>query len=477
MTASERPDALEEAEARAAAFAAAPAVGGVAPDAGASPDRPLPGPVAAPGPAPAVAGAPLGPRPRPAPETPGGPAAEDVAGDVAGDPAGDVPDDPERRFRTWPKVMRRWTPTLFWRRLRLPVRRRRWRAENAAAVAPYAKPRRPDPSGPAIAIGDFSGRSGLSRAALYELERLRAELGEVAVLDIADAAPLPPGPAFGRVFLLSAPDTYARALPLVGRDRIATAHRTGLWVWETPRFPTDWRFALDVVHEVWTPSEYSRAALASGAGAVPVTLRPHAVSPPEAIAPLDRAAWGIAEDAFLGLAIMDVCSCPFRKNPWAHVAAWQAAFGADPARVLLLKIRVSKRTRPVLDELAEMIGDARNIRVVEGELEAPVIAGLQRDADVYLSLHRAEGYGLNIRECLGFGTPVVATDYSANAEYGPAFPNYRGLPWRPVPYRDWTGHYPDRDFTWAEVSIAAARDALRAVEAEWRADPAGRPGR
>lgn len=364
----------------------------------------------------------------------------------------------------------------------MPARRRRWLRENLATLAPYAKAPDPAGGGPALAVGDFSGTSGLSRAAVYELERLRAEWPQIETLDLSalkrpGPKPAPrTGPEIGTLYLLSPPDSYAGLGDLLPPERVARARRIGLWVWETPIFPADWRFALDLVHEIWTPSDYSRRAILPVAGDIPVVLRPHAVTPPPRIRPLDRAAHGVPEDAFLGVAIMDLCSCPARKNPWAHVAAWRAAFGDDPSRVLLLKVRVSKRTRCVLDELAEMAGDAPNIRIFEKEMDAAEIAGLQAAADVYLSLHRAEGYGLNIRECLEAGVEVLATDFSANAEYGPAFPNYHPLPYTPTRYRDWTGHYPDPGFDWAEVRIDAAAEALRAAARRREASAPGPRG-
>ncbi|GMG81871.1 hypothetical protein LNKW23_10840 [Paralimibaculum aggregatum] len=394
-------------------------------------------------------------------------------------------DDPERIFRRWPRVRARWTLTQLWRRVRMPARRRRWLRENTQRLAPYAKPAAPTGTGPALALGDFSGCSGLSRAALYELDRLRHDYPDLTTLDLAAVkrgGPKPlavDGPEIGTLILLSPPDSYATLLSAVPPARIARARRIGLWVWETPIFPADWRFGLDIVHEIWTPSEYSRRAIADAAGDIPVLLRPHAVTAPTRVQPFDRAAYDVPEDAFLGVAIMDLCSCPARKNPWAHVAAWQAAFGDDPSRVLLMKVRVSKRTRCVRAELDEMVAGAPNIRVFEKEMEPAEIAGLQAAADVYLSLHRAEGYGLNIRECLEAGAEVLATDFSANAEYGPAYPNYHPLPYRLTPYRDWTGHYPDGEFEWAEVRIDAAAEALRERAAAWaaaeRAAPATPP--
>lgn len=383
-------------------------------------------------------------------------------------------DDPEAPFLRFPKAMRRWTLRAVLHRLRQPLRRRSRdrRARQVAAEYKPAEVRGPTGAATCYALGDFSPGSGLGRAALYELDRLREESPGLEVRDLGAAIhsktpPVPKdGPPIDRLYLLSPPDTYPWLLRAVAPQRIRHAWRVGLWVWETPVFPDRWRFAIPLVHEIWTPSVYSREAIGAVAGDRPVRVRPHNVVARPALA-VDcggiRRRFGIPETAFFGLAIMDIVSCPARKNPWAHVAAWRRAFGGDPGAVLLLKLRVSKRTRIVLRELEEMIGDAANIRIVEAELSGEDIAALQNAADVYLSLHRAEGYGLNIHECLASGTAVVATHYSANAEYGPDFEGYRPVPYRLVPYRDWTGHYDGQGFQWAEADLDATVAELRAL--------------
>jgi len=385
-------------------------------------------------------------------------------------------DDPEASFRRFPAALRRWTPRALIRRARMPFRRRRWDRENRAATDSFrivSREGRAPGSGPVVCVlGDFSGRTGLSRAALYELDRLRAEYPDMEVHDLGGAlhagaaVSVQGGPPIDRLYLLSAPDTYPVLFQALTPDRLHRAWRTGLWVWETPLFPAHWQFAIDLVDEIWTPSEYSRQAIVPAVGAICVHVRPHAVTSSgeeTADTPAMRERLGISQAAFMGLGIMDIASCPARKNPWAHVAAWAQAFGDDPERVLVLKMRTSKMTRIVLDELQGMIGNTGNIRLLEAEMTGAEITALQGAADVYLSLHRAEGYGLNIHECLALGTPVVATDFSANAEYGPAFDTYHGLPWRSVPYRDWTGHYADAGFLWAEVDLDAAIQTLRSL--------------
>jgi hypothetical protein len=134
-----------------------------------------------------------------------------------------------------------------------------------------------------------------------------------------------------------------------------------------------------------------------------------------------------------------------------------------------MKLRVGKRTRVIVDELREIIGPASNIRLLTQELSHEEIAALQTACNVYLSLHRSEGYGLNIEECLKIGKPTVATHWSANTEYGPHYPNYHAVTYRMVPYDDWLLHYEDAGFSWADASVAEAAQTLRTLRIESQA--------
>ena len=381
-----------------------------------------------------------------------------------------APRDDEKRFnkalRAVRWTLRRWTPKHVWYRARLPFRRQRWTSENIARAKDFAK----DPaarltSGPAIAFGEFSGAHGLGRAASYDLRILRERHVTLTAIDIGPyleglrPEPLDLAGPIENVYFLCPPDTYGTICRLLRPCDIAQAYRVGRWVWETPLFPEAWRFATRLVHEVWTPSE-SCAGTFRPAVDVPVRVIPHAVTPPPDSGIDMRARLGIGRDTFMGLAVMDIRSCPQRKNPWAHVRAWKAAYGDDPLYVLVMKLRVSKRTRVVLDELRELIGSATNIRLVTTDMTDDEIAALHHASDLYLSLHRSEGFGLNIYEALLLGKRVVATHWSANAEYGPRFPNYIGVPYRMTQYRDWTGHYAEASFEWAEPDEKSAARAV-----------------
>ncbi|MDB5595865.1 MAG: glycosyl transferase group 1, partial [Hyphomicrobiales bacterium] len=325
------------------------------------------------------------------------------------------------RLRMFRWTLRRWSVRHIIYRLRLPARRRRWGREREELCRPFTKPEHARlTQGPALVFGEFSGTHGLGRAAAYDVEMLRAHHNEIVQIDIGSyLAGQKPGPlelngTFENIYFLCQPDTYGTICTLLRVQDISGAYRIGRWAWETPLFPTNWRFAEALVHEVWAPSEFCAKTFRSAVN-VPVKVVPHAVTAPRADTGIDmRARLGIDPQAFMGLAIMDIRSCPERKNPWAHVRAWKAAFPEDVSAVLVMKLRVGKRTRVVIEELSELIGDAGNIRLVTEDFTDAEIAALHHAADLYMSLHRSEGFGLNILEALMIGKPVVATHWSAN---------------------------------------------------------------
>jgi hypothetical protein len=306
-------------------------------------------------------------------------------------------------------------------------------------------------------IGKTGGTNGLGRAYRYELARLGS---------CGDGAPCSPVEAEQNFLILGQPKDYHRLLaqpPLGFRN----GYRIGYLVTEFETPPQGWDFIFDIVHEIWTPSMFCANAIKQ-ATEVPVKVVPYPVSVQD-VPPMPRHRFGIDENHFLGMAIMDLSSCPERKHPLGHVKAWKLAFGSDPAAHLLMKARFHRHTRFARKELLEAIGDAQNIRLVEEDFDDASMCGFQRMADVYLSLHRAEGYGLNIHEMLEIGTPVIATGWSGNMDFMLRYPHATALPFKLVPYSDPTFQYQGEGLYWAEADIEAAASTLRSLKKCWDA--------
>ncbi len=257
----------------------------------------------------------------------------------------------------------------------------------------------------------------------------------------------------------------------VARDALGAAAfegrcNIGYWLWELEHFPRAWDGALDLVDEVWTPTEFVRAGIAAKTEK-PVLKIPKAVefTPP---AGMDRAHFALPPDAFVFLFSYDFNGFAARKNPEAVLAAFRRAFPAEQRNVkLLLKSVNGHRFPEKLAELMQAVADDPRIEVRDGFLAREEMFGLQNAIDCYVSLHRAEGFGLGLAECMYLGKPVIGTAWSGNMEFMTAenscLVDYTLVPVREGEYPFWQGQ------RWAEADVDAAARAMRRVveDREW----------
>jgi len=212
----------------------------------------------------------------------------------------------------------------------------------------------------------------------------------------------------------------ADQLPLIGwfidPHRFDGSYQIGYWAWELSAFPEIWAPAFDLVDEIWAPSAFTAGAIAKKTQK-PVRVMPHP-APNGAVAPPDRARFGIPENRVAVFANLDLNSYIARKNPEAVVASFREAFAGDPrSPVLVLKTHGGKHVEAARRRIREIVGAADNIIIVDQVLSSPDLAALQASADIYLSLHRAEGFGLGIAEFMALGKPVIVTGYSGNMDF------------------------------------------------------------
>lgn len=243
-------------------------------------------------------------------------------------------------------------------------------------------------------------------------------------------------------------------------------YNIGLWLWELEDFPRHLEAAFEPLDEIWTPSTFCLDALARAAPVpvrrMPLPLKTEAVT--EGAAAHDRAHFDIGEQTFVALYIFNFLSYAERKNPIAAVRAFEQAFGDDPSKLLVLKTSQKDFAPEAHSALVRAIGDARNIRLVDDYLSRAEIDSLIELADVYLSPHRSEGYGLTVAEAMLHGTPVIATPYSGVTDF---FGSATGWPLRYelVELAAAAGPYPAGS-RWADPDVAHAAKLLRRVVSE-----------
>ena len=190
-----------------------------------------------------------------------------------------------------------------------------------------------------------------------------------------------------------------------------------------------------------------------------------------------RGRFGIRKDDFMVFFNFDFGSYK-RKNPIAALRAFAEAFPVERNAKLVFKtLSASKHSNEVEEVMSQArtlgIGD-RFVMITE-YLPHAELYGLTNSCDVYISLHRGEGFGLGMAEAMLMGKPVVATDWSANTEYclpGSSFPvAYRLVPVKPDEY------FADMQ-EWAEADTSdAARHLRRCYDDRAFAEEVGAKGK
>lgn len=200
-----------------------------------------------------------------------------------------------------------------------------------------------------------------------------------------------------------------------GRAFFAGKYSVGYWAWELMEFPDAWVPSFEFFHEIWTPSDFTREAIAMKSP-VPVITMPHAISfdRPEGDF---RPKFGLPPDKFLFLFLYDLNSYSARKNPEAAIAAFRASGLAGQGAALVIKVQNAAENPEDFAALQEAVRDLPNTVLITGTLSRREIYELESACDGFVSLHRSEGFGLAVAECMYLGKPVISTDWSATAEY------------------------------------------------------------
>ena len=195
---------------------------------------------------------------------------------------------------------------------------------------------------------------------------------------------------------------------------------------------------------------------------IPYPLQP----PPAGVLGKDaaRERFGVGAEDFTVFYNFDISSAG-RKNPEGALEAFAKAFGGRKDCRLLLKINGARRAAEKMDELraqANALGITDQMTVVTEYLSQTDLYSLTNACDMYMSLHRAEGFGLGIAEAMSLGKACIATDYSSTTEFcrpGTAIP----IPCRLVPIGKEEGFCRHMEL-WAEPDVAAAAAALRRLK-------------
>lgn len=255
-------------------------------------------------------------------------------------------------------------------------------------------------------------------------------------------------------------DVFPQFVDHFGRSAFEGRHTIGLWAWEVEDFP-DWMArSAEFVDEVWANSSFSAAAIARKIDP-PTVPFPLPIAAPEARIRC-RAELGLPEGP-LFMFCCDVDSVIRRKNPEAVIRSFVQAFSEGEGPALLVKTVNGDRHGDEMESLFKVAGNRRDVIIKDGYVPAEEQGALMDSCDVYVSLHRSEGFGLTLAEAMALGKPVIATGYSGNLDFMTATNSYL-VPYEMVSVGVGCEPYP-ASAEWAEPDVEAAADLMRHVVA------------
>ena len=133
-----------------------------------------------------------------------------------------------------------------------------------------------------------------------------------------------------------------------------------------------------------------------------------------------RRKFGIPESAFVVFYNFSYKSGLDRKNPEGALRAFSKGLVRKKDAIMVLKTASSHEYPERVDRLLALVqelGISEKVFFIDEYISQQDVMSLTNACDVYLSLHRAEGFGLGIAEAMSLGKAVVVTDYSSTTEF------------------------------------------------------------
>ena len=317
-------------------------------------------------------------------------------------------------------------------------------------------------------LGPFRSESGLGQAARASLEAVRLLGRPFTHIDTTEKYPSRnsvdvglTNASYGQLgdvnLIHSNADEMLTLAAGAFKHRFGGRFNAAMWFWETADLPLRSRPAFHIVDELWVASEYQRDVFGQYAQ-VPVHVIGLAADLPER-REVDRTAFGWRDDELVFLFVYDALSSYGRKNPSKAINAFISAFAPDFDDVrFVLKVSNLNKFPASQREILGLQERYPAISVIDEYLAREEVMDLMAAADVYISLHAAEGFGLTLLEAMALGTPVICTAYSGNMDFTNDVNSWL-VGYEMMRTEERTGPYPEGS-VWASPKLEDAIEAM-----------------
>ncbi|CAI3941188.1 Glycosyltransferase involved in cell wall bisynthesis (RfaB) (PDB:2IV7) [Commensalibacter communis] len=259
------------------------------------------------------------------------------------------------------------------------------------------------------------------------------------------------------------------ALLALPRKLVKNRKIIGYWAWELEILPKDWMVGFQFVHEIWVPSEFVANAIKKWATQYNKIVRviPHPIADRVAypVQHISRESLGLPKDKIIVLVSFSLSSSFARKNPLGAILAFLKANKHDRGVCLVLKISYTEYYRVDMDKIMNIIQGHDAIIVINNILSSAENQALLHHADIILSLHRSEGFGLVPAEAMLCGKPVISTNWSATSEFIDETCGV-SVSYQLIPVKDPRAVYEFSNTYWADPDCDIAAQAINKLASD-----------
>lgn len=244
----------------------------------------------------------------------------------------------------------------------------------------------------------------------------------------------------------------------VGNAFFENRRTIGVWGWETNSFPERYLSSFELVDELWVYTTYVAKVLSQFSPVPVVVVPPPIATPNSGDTTIDLE----IQDGFTFLFLFDFYSTSQRKNPLGLIEAFKRAFAPGEGPQLIIKSIHGAQLPEFLEHLRFAARDRSDIHIVDRYVSLREKTALMESCDCYVSLHRAEGFGLTLAEAMILGKPAIATGYSGNMDFMTKSNSYL-VDYTMVEIPEGISIYSEAGGTWAEPDLDHAARLMRQV--------------
>lgn len=211
-------------------------------------------------------------------------------------------------------------------------------------------------------------------------------------------------------------------LNLIGKYKLRDKYNICHWLTEMQNYPTEWAKYHIYFDEIWTASAFCQDSISMKVPKPTILMSYPIIG--EKIQKNVSLDIHIDKSKFNFLVMANMYSDIERKNVLQSLEAFKKAFSNEDNVSLIVKISNPDVDIVYMDKITDYTKNDNRMILIDHFISREQINYLFQSVDAYVSLHRAEGFGLTLGEAMYHEIPLITTAYSGNMDFCNSFNCY-----------------------------------------------------